>query len=44
VKLAGFDPPAWRLRVADYRIVYEIHEAEVLVVVINVAPCGEIYR
>ena len=44
VKLTGFVPPAWRLRIGDYRIVYEIHETEVLVVVFNVAPRGEIYR
>jgi mRNA interferase RelE/StbE len=44
VKLAPFDPPAWRLRVGEYRIVYEIHEEEVLVMVVNVAPRGEVYR
>lgn len=44
VKLAGYDPPAWRLRVGMYRIVYEIHEEDVLVIVINVAPRGEVYR
>jgi len=44
VKLSGYKPPAWRLRVGEYRIVYEIHESEVLVVVINVAPRGEVYR
>jgi mRNA interferase RelE/StbE len=44
VKLTGFDPPAWRLRVGEYRIVYEIHEAEIVVIVINVAPRGEVYR
>jgi len=43
VKLTAFDPPAWPLRVGQYRIVYEIHEDEVLVVVINVAPRGEVY-
>jgi mRNA interferase RelE/StbE len=43
-KLTGFDPPAWRLRVGEYRIVYEIYEHEVLVVVVNVAPRGEVYR
>ena len=25
MKLSAFDPPAWRLRVGEYRIVYEIH-------------------
>jgi mRNA-degrading endonuclease RelE of RelBE toxin-antitoxin system len=44
VKLTAFDPPAWHLRVSEYRIVYEIHEEEVLVIVVNVAPRGEVYR
>lgn len=43
-KLTAFDPPAWRLRVGGYRIVYEIGEEELLVLVVNVAPRGEIYR
>jgi len=44
LKLSAFDPPAWRLRVGEYRIVYEIREEEVLVIVVNVAPRGEVYR
>lgn len=44
IKLTGVDPPAWRLRVGEYRIVYEIFEDELVVLVINVAPRGEIYR
>ena len=43
-KLTSFDPPAWRLRVGEYRIVYEIHEDELVVIVVNVAPRGEVYR
>ncbi|MDQ3767596.1 MAG: type II toxin-antitoxin system RelE/ParE family toxin [Actinomycetota bacterium] len=43
-KLTDFDPPAWRIRVGGYRIVYEIHDDELLVVVVNVAPRGEVYR
>ena len=43
-KLTSFDPPAWRLRVGEYRIVYEIHENELVVIVVNVAPRGEVYR
>jgi len=42
-KLAGVDPPAWRLRVGGYRIVYEIWETEVVVLVLNAAPRGEVY-
>ena len=44
LKLRGYDPPAWRLRIGEYRIVYEIREDEVLIVVVNVAPRGEVYR
>ncbi len=44
VRLTAFDPPAWRLRVGEYRIVYEIYEREVLVIVVNVAPRGEVYH
>jgi len=44
IKLTAFDPPAWRLRVGEYRIVYEIHDLELVVIVVNVAPRGEVYR
>jgi mRNA interferase RelE/StbE len=43
-KLTAFDPPAWRIRVGKYRIVYEIREEELIVLVVNVAPRGEVYR
>jgi mRNA interferase RelE/StbE len=43
-KLTAFDPPAWRVRVGDYRIVYEIDDGAVTVMVVNVAPRGEVYR
>ncbi len=42
-KLTGFDPPAWRVRIGDYRIVYDIDDAEVTVLAVNVAP-REVYR
>jgi mRNA interferase RelE/StbE len=44
IKLTAFDPSAWRLGVGEYRIVYEIHEEEVLVIVVNVASRGEVYH
>lgn len=44
VKLTAFDPPAWRVRVGNYRIVYEIEDDRILVVVVNVAPPVEVYR
>jgi mRNA interferase RelE/StbE len=41
-KLAGQD--GWRIRVGDYRIVYEIHDRVLLVTVVDVGHRGEIYR
>lgn len=43
-KLTGFDPPAWRLRVGEYRITYEIYDDVLVVVGVNVAPRSEVYR
>jgi mRNA interferase RelE/StbE len=43
-KLTNVDPPAWRVRVGDYRIVYEIDDEQIVVVVVNVAPRSEVYR
>lgn len=43
-KLTAFDPPAWRVRVGQYRIVYEVDDDQVVVIVVNVAPRGEVYR
>jgi mRNA interferase RelE/StbE len=43
-KLTTFDPPAWRIRVGDYRIVYEIDDTHVVVVVVNAGPRSEVYR
>jgi len=42
VKLTGQD--AYRLRVGDYRIVYEIHDRILLVVVLDVGHRREVYR
>lgn len=42
-KLKGTEN-AWRLRVGDYRIIYEIHERRLLVMVVRVAHRREAYR
>ncbi|MCP5443271.1 MAG: type II toxin-antitoxin system RelE/ParE family toxin [Chromatiaceae bacterium] len=41
-KLSGRD--AWRIRVGDYRILYEIHDERLLILVIDVGHRREIYR
>ncbi len=41
-KLKGRE--AWRIRVGDYRIIYEIHDRELQVLVITVGHRGDVYR
>ena len=36
--------PAWRVRVGDYRIIYEIHDRELLVIVVTIGHRREVYR
>jgi mRNA interferase RelE/StbE len=42
-KMAG-EPNAWRLRVGDYRVVYEIHDGRLLILVIRLGHRKDIYR
>ena len=35
---------AWRIRVGDYRVIYEIHDRELVVVVVTVGHRREVYR
>ena len=41
-KLAGRD--AWRIRVGNYRIIYEISDFELVVLVVNIGHRSEIYK
>lgn len=41
-KLKGRD--AWRIRVGDYRVIYEIHDRELQILVVTVGHRREIYR
>ena len=43
VKLVG-DDNLWRLRIGDYRVVYEIHDARLVVLVLRVAHRKDVYR
>jgi mRNA interferase RelE/StbE len=43
VKLAG-DDNLWRIRVGDYRMVYEIHDNRLIVLVLRVAHRKDVYR
>jgi mRNA interferase RelE/StbE len=43
VKLAG-DKNLWRIRVGNYRVVYEIHDDRLIVFVLRVAHRKDVYR
>ncbi len=43
-KLSGSSEPRFRLRVGDFRLIYEVSEHEVIVYVIEVGHRKEIYR
>lgn len=43
VKLTGTDNE-WRIRVGAYRVIYEIHDQVLLIVLIDVGHRREIYR
>jgi len=41
-KLKGRD--AWRIRVGDYRVIYEVHDRVLQIIVIRIGHRREIYR
>jgi mRNA interferase RelE/StbE len=41
-KLSGRD--VWRIRIGDYRVLYEIHDAQLLILVVDIGHRREIYR
>ncbi|TXT39351.1 MAG: RelE/StbE family addiction module toxin [Planctomycetota bacterium] len=43
VKMEG-DDNLWRIRVGDFRVVYEIHDSVLLVMVMRVGHRREVYR
>lgn len=34
----------WRIRVGDYRVIYEIHDDELVILVVRVAHRAKVYR
>lgn len=42
LKLSGRD--GWRIRIGNYRVIYEINDAEITVLVLDVGHRREIYR
>lgn len=42
-KLAGVEN-TWRIRVGDYRILYEVHDGRLIVLVIRIGHRRDVYR
>ncbi len=36
--------PGYRLRIGDWRVIYEINKDEVIIIVMKIAPRSEVYR
>ena len=34
----------YRLRIGDWRIIYDVQKEELVIMVLKIAPCGEVYR
>ena len=41
-KLSG--RPAWRIRIGPYRVIYEVHDNKLVVLVVSIGDRKEIYR
>ncbi len=41
-KLSG--RPAWRIRIGSYRVIYEIHDDQLLVLVVALGDRGDVYK
>lgn len=44
VKKLGGEENAWRIRVGDFRIIYEIHDGVLMIMILRVANRRESYR
>jgi len=38
------DERIWRIRVGDYRVLYQIHDADLVVLVVRIAHRRDVYR
>lgn len=36
--------PAWRIRVGDYRVIYEIHDTHLTILVVTIGHRRDVYR
>ena len=44
VKLAGVAGPLWRIRVGDHRIIYQIEDERLIILILRVGHRRDVYR
>lgn len=44
VKALTGEAGSWRIRIGDYRVVYEINDTELIVLVVRIAHRSDVYR
>lgn len=42
IKLSG--RPAWRIRIGAYRVIYEIHDDQLLIIIVAIGHRKEVYK
>lgn len=42
-KLRGYEK-RWRIRVGDYRVIYEVHDKELLVLIVKIGHRSDVYE
>ena len=43
IKMKG-EKDTYRLRVGDYRVIYEVHEDKIVVLILNIGNRGDVYK
>ena len=34
----------WRIRIGDYRVIHQIHDAQLLIIIVTIGHRGDVYR
>lgn len=43
-KMQGYDAEVYRLRIGNYRVIYEIVDDKLIIIIVRIRPRGDIYK